>query len=90
MDILAKVKGEVKATIEKRPMVTYMAIAFVGLCASMVVNAFVADHIKKSTCDMAANPGLQRAYKWSWMAAALDGVLAVASVGAIAYVWTRK
>lgn len=56
-----------------------LALAFAGIVSC----AYTADHIKKSKCDMSADPSLTTAYHWATGSAVLSTVLMLAMAGVL-------
>ena len=71
-----------KAYTTHKGMLVVLAVTCVLSFVSMVVSAYAADHIHKTSCS--SEPESQSAYKASWRYAALTGVMsACTAAGAI-------
>ncbi len=62
-----------------------LAVAFVITFGSMVVSAYCADHIHRSSCGT-TDEHAKQAYTWSWVSAVLSGLVSLAAVGGLAFV----
>jgi hypothetical protein len=71
--------------LSNKTILTGLAVAFVVSFGSMVVSAYCADHIHKSSCGT-SDEHAKQAYTWSWVSAVLTGLVALGTVGGIAYV----
>ena len=75
-------KGHV---MSNKTVLSGLAIAFVITFGSMVVSAFCADHIHRSSCGT-TDEHAKQAYTWSWVSALLSGLVSLAAVGGLAFV----
>jgi hypothetical protein len=75
-------KGHV---MSNKTVLSGLAVIFIVTFGSMVVSAFCADHIHRSSCG-ATDEHAKQAYTWSWVSAVMSGLVAFAAVGGLAFV----
>lgn len=80
------VRGRV---INNKSVIMSLSVLFVMSFGSMVVSAFCADHIRKSSCG-ATDEKAKAAYTWSWVSAVMSGIISLAAVGGIGVIMLAK
>lgn len=70
--------------MEKKTVMTGLAIAFVVSFAAMVVSAYCADYVFKSAC-ITTDEQAKKAYNLSWMAAVVEGLVALGAAGTMVF-----
>lgn len=74
--------------LSNKTVLTGLAVAFVLTFGSMVVSAYCADHIHRSSCGL-TDEHAKQAYTWSWVSAVMSGLAALAAIGGMAFVMFR-
>jgi hypothetical protein len=78
--------SSVKSVVMSKPKVLLvLAVAFVASTISMVINAYCAAEIEKSTCK-STDEHAKMAYKGNWVASVLSALVMLGSLGAVAFV----
>lgn len=77
------------AVIQKKTVLLSLAVTFVATLGGVVINAFCADQIHKSSADK-KDPHIEKAYKWSYVSAILASFIMVGSLGGMLYLTMIK
>lgn len=71
--------------MSNKAALTGLAVGFIITFGAMVVSAYCADHIHRSSCG-ATDEHAKMAYQWSWVSAVMSGLVSIAALGGIAFV----